>query len=141
MDCLHLAMAYEASHGEKRSEGSVFLRQILSKFYATTGDIDDREFFTGVEDVRALAAERTMTQHVEDGSMSSRTANQIKDNIDVKRRFSNRREFAQHIAALVKIYTGEMSWKYQGRTVREMLHSACKPERTGWFLNHTNQIK
>ena len=69
-------------------------------------------------------------------SMTRKRAEGIINNIDLRNNYSTRREFVEHLAALVTC-NPEVARKKNtsGRTIEEILISACSPSRFQWLLN------
>lgn len=62
-------------------------------------------------------------------------AKQILEEMNPDVGMRTRVEFVRLIAAFARIYTDDLDVRVDGRTVRSLLLSACKPDRIEWYLN------
>jgi len=142
LDPVHLAIVYEYSTWNKRTEGSRLLRSLMAKFTAYDATINASTWggaYTAA-DTRPLNREEELARaRIEARSMSVHKARRIADAIDVGQPFITRVEFIEGLAALVALFPQEVQKVAKGanRPVFKILHTAAAWERIEWYLNNT----
>ena len=111
LDPVHLAMVYEYATWHKRTAGSSFLREIMSKLTAHDPDRSPESWgmpFTGIEDRPLNAQETRIKNMIGDRSMPYRRARRVRDHFDTSRPYGTRVEFIEALAALCSLFADEV---------------------------------
>ncbi len=141
LDPVHLPIVYEYSTWHKRTEGSRFLRKIMSKFNKR----DKRRtaaswgvFFTGDGGAGLDRAESGMRQKITDRSMSTTVASRIYKKLNGDVPFYTRLDYIECLAALVALYPEEVKRTAPGpnKPVFKILWNAAAVDRVEWMFNN-----
>ena len=141
-DVTHLALNCEKGFGGKRSEGSVALRKILTKFeavdqkmFATTLSNDP---FTG-QSAAPLTEEEEEWRAIIRGkeSLPKEQAQRFLSSLGSHQPFSSRTEFIRAVACLSIAFTAHLDSKGSNKnTVRSFLFNATSPVQCAWYFNN-----
>ena len=137
LDPLHLAMAVEQSTWEYKSELSISLRKVLSKFNPVYfGEAASGNFYNG-EPLDPTPSELDYRADVIFQTKCAVKARRRIRSVNCEEGLRSRAEFCMYMADLVVAYP-ELSSKRTNasRAVWEHLYAACGPSKIEWYLNN-----
>ena len=135
-------MTVEYASSRRRSAASKMLRKLMVKFTRRSESIVYEAAFNGTNTEPLTLVESNKREQIRKGSMLSATAERVMQEVDANLPWRQRLELIEALAAVARLYPSEMDRKVPGpnRTVREMLFSACSPQRLGWFFNNVKAL-
>ena len=140
LDPLHIAMKYEQASYERKSPGSRFLRQIISKFSAPGSSlrIGKELYYDGGEIPKVGPAEKRARQLLEEGRMQKSEAEALRSSLDSGEPFLCRTEFVLLLAALAALWPDEVKKiTFSGKPLLRSLVRVAEPSQVEWLLNGT----
>ena len=142
LDAMRLPMTVEYASSRRRSAASKMLRKLMVKFMRRSEPIVCEAAFNGTNTEPLTLVESNKREQIRKGSMLSATAERVMQEVDANLPWRQRLELIEALAAVARLYPSEMDRKVPGpnRTVREMLFSACSPQRLGWFFNNVKAL-
>ena len=137
LDPMHLAIAVEQSTWEYKSELSISIRKVLSKFNPVYhGEAASGNFYNG-EPLESTSQEVDYRADLIFQTNCAVKARGRIQRINCERGLKSRAEFCMYLADLVVAYP-ELSSKRTNasRAVWEHLYAACDPAKIEWYLNN-----
>ena len=140
LDPVHLPIAYEYAHGNKRSPGSRVLRLIMAKLTKVRSDLPSDHWgppHTGKEVVVFSSSENDARSQILHSSMGEKHARNVLHHLDGDMPWATVLDFMKALAALSKIYSVEMKrTTADGSTLRRLLFNATSQHKLHFYFNN-----
>ena len=142
---MHLAIVYEYATWHKKTDGSLFLRSIMTKFGKSDPSLNRLSWgaiYYG-EDAPALTAEEMrMRERIVNVTLPVARARMIKDSMDTSKPWYTRIVFMEALAALCALHKEEVQRKVTGQNkpLRKLLWNAASADRMEWYFNSIRMI-
>ena len=141
LDPVHLAIVYEYAQWRKKTSGSKALRRLLHKVCQIDNSKDSNAWgpiFTAGACQHLSREEAFWRKQIYPSTSSQAKAQQILEDPDPETPLLTRVTFVEYIAALCYVHPGEVDRKVTGsnKPVRDVLWSACAPDRLEWLFNN-----
>lgn len=132
---------YEYAQWRKKTSGSKALRRLLHKVCQIDNSKDSNAWgpiFTAGACQHLSREEAFWRKQIYPWTSSQAKAQQILEDPDPETPLLTRVTFVEYIAALCYVHPGEVDRKVTGsnKPVRDVLWSACAPDRLEWLFNN-----
>ena len=141
LDPIHLAIVYEYGQWRKRTAGSKHLRTLLSKVVQhdpSRGALSWGPLFDGQDTAPLTRQEEKWRQEILEWAHTHVYAQRVLQRLDPSVPVLTRVSFIEAVAAICALHSQEVERKVTGtsKSVRQVLWSACSPQRLEWLFNN-----